>query len=91
MTPEESGGLWNANGQIVVPFPRELVRGGNFVLLKPQPVLGGPRDDLAFVMGKEIWIYTRDKEYPVGDKIYAPIRERNRQNMDVSIPNWVKE
>ena len=63
-----------------------------FRLLKPKPLLGGPRDDLAFVMGKEIWIYTaRQENFQSAIKFTAPIRDRNNQLVDVSIPNWVKE
>jgi len=76
-------GLYDAWGRCLVEFPQN---GGSPV--GPADVTGDPRDELIFVDGENIYIYTQDKSYD-GEKIYAPIREHHKSQGLCSLPRWL--
>ena len=78
-----TGGLYDAWGRCVVEFPQN---GGSPV--GTADVTGDPRDELIFMDGENISIYTQDKPYE-GEKIYAPIRKHHQSQGLCSLPRWL--
>ena len=83
---QKAFGLYDAKGrQVLAPggggLPeRGWYRGGQVIV---QDVAGDARDEMIFVHDGAIFIYTQDRPYPKGERIYAPVRR-----MDFSEPGW---
>ncbi|MCF7837403.1 MAG: hypothetical protein K9N49_02130 [Candidatus Marinimicrobia bacterium] len=89
-TPEAAG-LWDARGRLVAPLPAGIwdpPQGGAADqlgrILPPEPLLGGPLDDIPILAGEQIRIYTRDRPVTMPDRPARP-REHNLHSTPVRL------
>ncbi|MEM2350005.1 MAG: hypothetical protein QXI98_02035, partial [Candidatus Bathyarchaeia archaeon] len=84
-------GMYDGYGRKVVVFPddgilpRENYYFARMVQVYVADLIGDAREEAAFLIDNTLYIYTQDKQYPKGEKIYAPIR---KSYPGVSKPNW---
>ena len=81
-TTKEAFGFYDAEcRKVLSPVPEGLPLewGGGIV----EDVVGDSRDEITFVHEGSVYIVTQDRDYPKGEKIYAPTRRK-----DISIPGW---
>jgi hypothetical protein len=82
-------GMYDGYGRRVVTFPDDRIfprdtyylRHGTLVA----DLLGDSREEIVFVCDNILYIYSQNKPYPKGEKIYAPIR---KDYPSLSTPNW---
>ncbi len=87
-------GLYDEQGRKVVEFPDDLperefygkIGGAPFVY----DLVGDPREEIIFNFADAIRVYTQDRAYPRGERIYAPLRRRENILPCKSVPHWVE-
>jgi hypothetical protein len=85
-------GMYDGYGRKVVVFPddgilpEENYYFGRRIGVYVADLVGDAREEVAFLIDNVLYIYTQDKPYPKGERIYAPIR---KPYPGISKPNWV--
>jgi hypothetical protein len=90
-TSPQAFGMYDAYGRKVVEFPEDgylTSKDWYFRETFIMDLVGDARDEIAFLDGERLLIYTQDTPFPKGRKIYAPLRKRGIGHPVVSYPNW---